>query len=449
MSIQRRLLLYLLICAPLVWAIAFAISAAGARHEVNELFDTQLVSMARQAHLMASAQAWQRGDAGEAPPSPMLNGEGDADLQDLAVAVWDREGRAVLLDHEGAQLPWRSGAIGFDNLVLQGHAWRIYYLSIPQSGRMAAAGQKMHERDELVWGLVGGQLLPWLLVLPVLLVAMAWAVRVALQPMRELTDELTSRRADDLRPVSLERAPRELHPMLNAMNGLFTRVDDTLARERQFTADAAHELRTPIAVLAAQWDVYRGARNDAERQRAGGALDSGLRRMARLIDQLLGLSRLDATERLKAPQPLAWERVVEQAMTDVLPLAERRQIDLGCEWAEGGPSAAPPWLGDDHLMTLLLRNLLDNAVRYAPDGSAVTLSFGAQSLSVDNPAPPGLSASDMANWGERFHRPDGQPESGSGLGVSIAQRIATLHGLALRHRLSADGATVIAELSAR
>ena len=441
MSLQRRLLLYLLVCAPLVWAAAFAVSVNRARHEVNEMFDTQLVRLARQVHALSPVHAG--GPVGEPPPQPVIGG--DADLGDLAIAVWDGHGRAVMADRAGAQLPWRKDVIGFEDVEMNGSRWRIYYLPSPDGSRVVAAGQTLHERNEVVWGLVGGGLLPWLLVLPVLLVVMAWAVRTALAPVRQLAAGLSHRQADDLHTVPLSDAPLELHPMIQAMNGLFGRIGDTLARERRFTADAAHELRTPISVLAAQWDVYRRARDEHERQRAGQALDKGLQRMARLIDQLLRLSRLDATERLKDPQPLDWDALIEQVMSDVLPLAERRRIELACERGDAG-DAAPPWRGDPHLMALLLRNLLDNAVRYAPEGSTVTLRLAADEVQVDNPAPPDLRPEDMAAWGERFHRLDGQPESGSGLGVSIAQRIAELHGLALQYRHSADVGQVIATL---
>ncbi len=451
MSLRRRLLVYLLICAPVVWGLALVWSAQAARQEVNEMFDTELVRLARQvqavtAPLGSTAAAPERG------PTP----GGAADLDDLAIAIWDREGRPLLPDEDGPLLPRRNGALGFEDIVLGGEAWRVYYTPSPDGERLIAVGQMVHERDELVWGFLGAQALPWLLVLPLLLAGLAWGVRVALSPLDALASELKRRDADDLRTVSLERAPSELQPVLAAMNGLFGRIGETLARERRFTADAAHELRTPISVLTAQWAVYRGAHEGPERERAARALDAGLVRMARLVEQMLGLSRLDATERLKETSALDWSALVEEVMSDVLPLAGRRHIELGCEWADGEEGAAPAWRGDRHLMGLLLRNLLDNAVRYAPEGSAVTLRFGHHSVAVENAVPPGLDATQLHSWGERFHRPDGQAENGSGLGVSIARRIAELHGLALGHRIDtgaaggeAGGARVVAELSAR
>jgi two-component system sensor histidine kinase QseC len=170
------------------------------------------------------------------------------------------------------------------------------------------------------------------------------------------------------------------------------------------------------------------------------ALRAGIDRMARLVDQLLRLSRLEAAQGLPQTSELDWPEIARQAMSEVLPLAERRQIQLDCLWPEP-PQEPPNWLGDPHLMTVLLRNLLDNATRYAPEGSTVSLGFEADRLRVDN-AGPALSDELLARLGERFHRPEGQAESGSGLGVSISRRIAELHGLSLSYGPRADGTGV-------
>jgi two-component system sensor histidine kinase QseC len=190
--------------------------------------------------------------------------------------------------------------------------------------------------------------------------------------------------------------------------------------------------------------VLRRATGEDERRRAETQLNAGMDRMDRLVTQMLALSRLESTDRLPRAQALQWAALVEQVISDVLPLAERRRIELDCEW----PAAATPPLplhGDADLMAVLLRNLLDNAVRYAPEGSTVRLRFGARNLKVENDGA-ALPAEVLAHLGERFHRVDGQAESGSGLGVSIVQRIAALHGLVLRYCARDDGRGVVAEL---
>ena len=233
MSLRRRLLIYLLICAPVVWGLALVWSARSARQEVNEMFDTELVRLARQVQAVTATQ-----ESGTAVPQREAGPGGAADLDDLAIAIWDREGKPLLPEEDGPQLPRRGQTLGFEDLTLGGEAWRVYYMPSPDGERLIAVGQMVHERDELVWNFLGAQALPWLLVLPLLLGGLAWGVRAALSSLEALAHELKRRDADDLRTVSLEHAPSELQPMLAAMNGLFARIDDTLTRERQFTADA-------------------------------------------------------------------------------------------------------------------------------------------------------------------------------------------------------------------
>jgi len=444
MSLERRLLLYLLVCAPLVWGIALYFSISRARHEVNELFDTELIRLARQVH--STLGPGYPAAPPSLPPAPAEGSKeaGESDVRDLAVAVWDVQGRLMLSDREGAQLPYLPGASGFVDEKAQGRPWRVYYLPSPDQKWLVAAGQRSYERDELVYGLTVSQVVPWLLLLPILLAVMAWAVRRALSPVHQLTRELAGREAEDLLPIPDDRAPAELKPLLGAMNGLFARIEQLLLRERRFTADAAHEMRTPLAILRAQWDVVRRSTHAAERAQAEAKLSAGLDRMARLVTQMLSLSRVESGAVPALASEVHWPGIVEQAMSDCLPLAERRHIELACEWPPRGIHPLP-LLGDQHLLTVLLRNLLDNAVRYAPPGSSVVLRFGSEHLELENEGP-ALSPEQLARLGERFYRPDGQIEGGSGLGVSIVRRIAELHGLELGFETRADGQGVKAVL---
>ena len=441
MSLQRRLLIYLLVCAPLVWGVALFISVRQTRYEVNEIYDGELIRLARQVQSTLHSELRTDRPFPSFEDAPRLTPEhGEADSRDFALAVWDAHGELLMNDREGVQLPRLTGASGFVDSRLDGKPWRVYYLQSTTGAWLVAAGQRTKERDELVRALTTSQSVPWLLVLPALLLAMTWAVRRAIAPVRHLAAELQGRDASDLQRIPERLAPTELKPLVGAMNGLFGRIEATLDRERRFTADAAHELRTPLAALRAQWDVVRRSGSDAERQPAEARLGISIDRLDRLVTQMLSLSRLDSTlpssQTLPHATSVQWPHMVEQAMSDCLAVAERRGIELSCEWPQQGE--AMPLTGDENLLTVLLRNLLDNAVRYAPSGTLVTLRFFEDRLEVDNDGE-ALSAEQLARLGERFHRRDGQNEFGSGLGVSIVQRIAAIHALAVDFGARDDG----------
>jgi two-component system, OmpR family, sensor histidine kinase QseC len=439
MSLQRRLMLYLLLAAPLVWGLALLVSVQRAQRDVNELFDTELIRLARQVQVVVTDN--RDGVQPPLPPVTQAGSTGEADLRDFAIAVWDAQGRLFLSDREGGELPRRPHATGFVSEQLHGELWRMYYLQAPAGKWLIAVGQKAYERDELVFDLTVSQILPWLLVLPVLLGVLAWAVRRALAPVLGIAADLRQREAFDLKPLAARDAPAELMPLLKAINAQFARIDALIARERRFTADAAHEMRTPLAVLRAQWDVVRRAKDDADRKEAQARFSAGLDRMDRLVTQMLAMSRVEsraaAGHAADPRQEVNWPAVVEQAISECLPLAGRRRIEFACEWADD-PRNALPVLGDPELLTVMLRNLLDNAARYAPAESLVQIRFTRDRLEVEN-AGAALEPAELAGLGERFRRPRGLEESGSGLGISIVQRIAALHGLDVAFGPRADG----------
>lgn len=170
----------------------------------------------------------------------------------------------------------------------------------------------------------------------------------------------------------------------------------------------------------------------------------GLERMTRLVTQMLALARADSAAIPSGTARVHWPAIVAEAMSDCLPLAERRHVELACDWPPAGRPALP-LRGDEQALTVLLRNLIDNAIRYGPEGSTVTVVFDADRLTVENLGAP-LTASQLQRMGERFHRDGGQAEAGNGLGVSIVQRIAAMHGLSLRYGAMANGQGVRATL---
>jgi len=256
-----------------------------------------------------------------------------------------------------------------------------------------------------------------------------WAVRRGVAPLRLLGRTLAQRSPNALQPIAASGAPSEMARMLDALNGLFRRIAELLESERRFTADAAHELRTPIAGIRAQAQVALGATADSERTHALHATLQGCDRATRLVEQLLTLSRLESgAEHALVGVDLA--TLARQVVAEVAPLALSKQQTV--EVDAGNPCTVQ---GDATLLAVMIRNLVDNAIRYSPSGAIVKIPVsneqGAVRLSVEDRGP-GMSSADMARIGERFFRVVGSGQDGSGLGWSIARRIAAVHQAVVR-----------------
>jgi two-component system sensor histidine kinase QseC len=430
LSLERRIVLALLFSAPLLWLLSAGVALYQTYGEVDELYDGQLVLLTRQ--LLRSNQS-----VPHMPAMGQITAQHDDDGDDngLAQAVWSRQGALLWSDGGGAGFAPALSAAGFHSLKVRNVKWRVYIMRSPDNARIVAVGQKQSMRGEVAWQMVSGQLMSWLVPLPLLLLALVLAVRRGLLPLKQLALRLARRRADDLTPI-LDRVPAEAEPLINALNTLFERVTATLERERRFTADAAHELRTPLAALRIQTEVAQLAQDPATLNHALANLGIGIERATHLIEQLLALSRLDPMEASSA-QSVNWARVCECVCQEMAGLARQKQIAVTLVWGVE-PDKALPLKGDETLLALMLRNLLENALRYTPPGGAVTLECAPGAISVlDNG--PGVEAQWLDSIRQRFFRPPGQRETGSGLGLSIVERIAELHHLQLQLENRAQG----------
>ncbi len=428
-SIERRIMLVVLVIIPLLWLVSVAAAWHLARRQVDEVYDTQLTLMARQ--LLRTGLAAPAGPYLDLPATSRLIGDGDEGRDDgteFGLALWDASGRALLVDGNGAAFVHGPRPRGFQRIALaNGEHWRVFFLPALDGRRLAAVGQSESERRELVWNMVSAQLLLWLLPLPLLLLTLRFGVRGALAPLRRIAAGLAQRRPDDATPIDVE-APLEVRPLIVALNALFPRVAETLERERRFTADAAHELRTPLAALQVQAEVAQLSSGE-RRDHAHGMLLQGIGRATRLVEQLLSLSRLDPMSLPVTAGRVDWQRVVGRALGEVETLALERRVRLECMWRVDADRVLP-LTGDEALLVLMLRNLLDNALRYGAADSVVTLILERAHIDILDQGP-GIDPAWIGRVGERFVRPPGQSEPGSGLGLSIVMRIAALHGLCL------------------
>ena len=314
--------------------------------------------------------------------------------------------------------------VGMTAIWLATLGWSYAYVhhEIGHIAEAAAEGEVDADkvRDKLVRHVAKRMLVPALFGLPLLGLWIWLATWRGLTPLDTVAREIASRQADKLEPVAPASAPGEIRPLVEAINGLFVRVEHALESERRFTADAAHELRTPLAALAAQAQVVQRARNAEERDHAVEQLIASTRRAGRLVDQLLTLARLDP-DNTAVSEAVSLDRLAEDVCATHGAEAVEKAIALELD-------AMPATVtGSTDMLRILLRNLIDNALRYTPAGGRVTVSVAPGILSVTDTGP-GIPATERERVFDRFHRLAGQDTEGSGLGLSIVARIAERHG---------------------
>lgn len=426
-SLQRRLLIGVIGLVALVWLGMAAYTAVDVRHELDELLDGHLA----QAAGLLVVQQMQEVEEDHEIKAPTLHRYAPR----VAFQVW-HEGRLVLRSADAPEQPMgKTGPqfeAGFRSVRIDATDWRVFAAAGLERDVQVFVGEQDASRWDILKAVLRGMLAPMALALPLLALVGWWGVRVGLAPLRHMGQALHSRDPRALQPVALPDATAEMTPMLDALNGLFERIAALMEAERRFTADAAHELRTPIAAIRTQAQVALGESGDAERRHALLATLEGCDRATRLVEQLLTLSRLETGE---APPAgiVDLAALARRTAADLAPKAIARQQDLALEVHTA--DAAPVSLrGDDTLTGVLVRNLLDNALRYSPEGARIRVGVahvsGRAQLIVEDSGP-GLETADRQRLGERFFRVLGTQASGSGLGWSIVRRIAQVHGASL------------------
>jgi two-component system sensor histidine kinase QseC len=424
-SLQGRLLLLVLGLVVGVWLATATLTWIDVRHELDELLDGHL---AQAAALLVVQQAAEIDDDDHGVDAPTLHRYAPK----VAFQVF-HEGRLALRSSNAPAEPmleFTGRAVdGFKTIAIGGTAWRVFATHGRERDVQVFVGEQVASRNSILWAVLRSSLGPMLLALPLLAVAAWWAVRQGMTPLRLVGRALAQRSPQALQPVTVTGAPSEMTPMLDALNGLFERIAELLESERRFTADAAHELRTPIAAIRAQAQVALGAAADAERSHALQATLQGCDRAARLVEQLLTLSRLESGA---APALVTVDltALARQVVAEVAPLALSKQQAI-----EVNATDRCTVRGDATLLAVMIRNLVDNAIRYSASGSTVKLAVsnarGFVQLSLDDSGP-GMSSADRERIGERFFRVVGSGQEGSGLGWSIARRIAAVHRAVVR-----------------
>ena len=443
-SIRRALLLSIIGTTTLVLLVAAAFSYRSGLREADELFDAKLAHSSRVLMSLMDAPLdalppRQPGAAADPPDvirvwhgafdgeqGSLAQSTGHVYETKLAFQVRDPAGVLLLRSDSGPARPLAPLAPGFADTVVDGEHWRSFTLRSP-GGRWYQSGELAGIRAEIAEEIAFGTMLPLLLALPLLALFVWLAVGWACGSLRRVTDAVDERMPERMAPIALARVPREIATIIGAVNGLLVRLQDALSREKRFTADAAHELRTPIAALKLHAYNLAHAADADERAQSQQRLDAGIARMERLVAQLLALSRIESD----APPASA-----QGAVVDLAEVARRCRDDVvaatGIDAARITLDLAPAdVVGDELLVDAVVRNLIDNAVRYAARGAvAVRIAReGGRATLVVEDAGPGIPEQARARVFSRFHRELGSGVEGSGLGLSIvAEALQRLGG---------------------
>jgi two-component system, OmpR family, sensor kinase len=403
-SLRRRLLALVLAAVAVGSAVQAATAYRSALRNADAMLDSQLQVLAR------SIESTQPGA-----------------VRGYGVQVWGADG-TLLFEGGAVQLPPRA-TLGFSDEVVDGARLRIYTLQTPQ--RTVSIAQDLGERQAQARRMAVLEALPSVATGLLLLLAVWLVIDRSLAPIERLRRQVTARAANELAPLPEAGLPREVQPLVQDLNLLFARVKEAFALQRQFVSDAAHELRSPLAALKLQVAALRRNAADAQQGAAAARLEEGIDRAVVLVTQLLALAREDVPVAAEA-QAVDLDALCREAVADVLPLATARRIDLGLEPGPQGLQVR----GEPAALRTLLRNLLDNAVKFTPPGGRVDVSLlqeqGCTVLRVEDSGP-GIPEADRARVFDRFYRgPAAEGVPGSGLGLSIVQAIAARHGASVR-----------------
>ncbi|ALV07423.1 ATP-binding protein [Roseateles depolymerans] len=424
-SLRYRLLLFLLGAMLLSALVQGGSAYRNALAEADEIFDYQMQQVALSL----------RAGMGTGLPLPL----GEEQSIDLIVQVWSLDGTPLYRSAGPDWLPQRA-VLGFSNVELKGKRYRV--LAIQGRFQVVQVAQDLSVRQRMAGQLAWRTVLPTAMMLPLLAMVVWWVVSYSLDPLQRVRQQISRRAAQDLSPVDAADLPSEVEPLVTELNALLERVRQAFETQQQFVADAAHELRSPLAALKLQLQALRRAPDDQARAQATERLATGIDRAGRLIEQLLTLARQDSAKVQAPPQVIALDALCRDGVVEASTLAQARGVDVGL-----GRCDAVEVSGQQDALRILLRNLLDNGVKYGRSRVDLSLERTAhQALVVVEDDGPGIPDAERSRVFDRFYRSEAQAQQapGSGLGLAIARSIASDHGATLRlgHSTSLGGLRV-------
>ena len=416
-SLRARLTGALLLAVLAFAALQAAVTYRTARAETEALFDAQMQRIA--LSLSGSLGAGALSDDAPAADTPAA--------REMIIQIWRADGVMLYRSPQGRLLPPQT-VIGFSDTVAGGEPYRIYALRT--ATQVVQVAQQTEARGRMAGQLALRAVLPVALLAPVLMLIVWWVVGRAIGPIERVRRQVAARRPDDLAPLPTAGLPAEVRPLVGEMNGLLTRLSAAWDALTHFTADAAHELRSPLAALRLQAQSLQRAPDDATRAIASERLLAGIDRATRLVEQLLALARQEGAGEGAERVSLDLTALARNALADAEPEAARHAIALTLD----APTAHVVLRADEAALAVLLRNLLGNALRHTPPGGQVRVGVREEASVIDltvEDSGPGIAPDERARVQDRFYRVPGTPGHGSGLGLAIVRAIAERHGAAL------------------
>jgi signal transduction histidine kinase len=442
-SIRRRLLFSLFVLWTTVWVAVALVSLDRSGHEVGELLDAQL---AQTAHVLRQiTQAGHLPNIAGAPQA--LSPIGHPYESQISFQLW--HGDVLISTFGAAPAEPLAQRPGFSDQTIADTRWRVFGLPAGDSGEILYVAQNYSIREELIEYLTLHALRPILWSLPLAVLLIWLAVTEGLRPLSRLARDIGHRSAEQLAPIDTRRAPVEIQPLTNALNGLMERLEQALDAERHFAADASHELRTPFAIIRTHAQIAQRSTDPEERVDALDKLIRGVDRATHLITQLLILSRLK--HNLHASEQDAWPLVktVSRVVGDRQASARTKSIDLSFK----APDDEPCMVSVSHVtLAILVGNLLDNALKFTPAGGRIGVAVSARRQRIllrVTDSGRGIPVVDRMRVFDRFYRPAGQVEPGAGLGLSIVRRICELHDAEIELLDAEGGSGLLVEVSFR
>jgi len=432
-SIRQRSLTIIVPIVAVTWLVFAFLSYHDTKEQIGNFFDVQLAQSGQVLLAMSMHELVEQRLLGETNEpvvqavNPTLWNNAGAYENQIAFQVWLHNHTLTLRSENSPEKPMSKKRNGFDNVLMFNKNWRVYSTSTNDNIIHVQVAMQIGAQDQISKTISERVIIPLLFLLPILAWFLWHGIKLSLRPIKQISSDLTRRKSNDLSPINEHKAPTEVRPLTAAINQLFGQLKTAFDTEKLFTSDAAHELRTPLAALKTHAEIALQAKQPDEQQKALRQVIQGVNRATRLVEQLLTLARLDPDTGFTNIRRFDLFIAAENVLSNEAHLAINKNIEISLTGTRGKFVAA-----NYDAICVLMRNLVDNAIRYTPKGGEVEVSINRKNhyitLSIADSGP-GIPETERSKIFNRFYRSLGTKESGSGLGLSIVTRIAELHHL--------------------